>query len=205
MRVIAVGCEYSGVSTLIEELSQWGIARGIDHHLDDHFTIPDAFHLSSEEQQAMLEMLPAIKERFQRFQIVYHIRLLHLFKDILLGGFHIEEKIYGPKYYYPGVDIEVREYETDMPYDTMLVHLHATPEAICARMAEAPHPHQLVPSSDVPEVVERFQQEVRKSWIRRKFSIDTTDLTPARLLDTFLERSIPHLNPGDPATRLLTS
>ena len=78
MRVIAVGCEYSGVSTLIEELSQWGIARGIDHHLDDHFTIPDAFHLSSEEQQAMLEMLPVIKERFQRFQIVYHIRLLHL-------------------------------------------------------------------------------------------------------------------------------
>ena len=66
MRVIAVGCEYSGVSTLIEGLDDWGKERGFQHHLDDHFTIPDAFQLSDEEQQAMLNMLPAIKERFQR-------------------------------------------------------------------------------------------------------------------------------------------
>lgn len=36
MRVIAVGCEYSGVSTLIEQVHQWGLSRGISHHLDDH-------------------------------------------------------------------------------------------------------------------------------------------------------------------------
>jgi len=204
MRVIAVGCEYSGVSTLIEGLNRWGLARGIQHHLDDHFTIPDAFHLSDEEQQAMLVMLPAIKQRFQRFQIVYHVRLLHRYRHILLGGFHIEERVYGPKYYYPGINIEIRGYEPDMPDDAILVHLHATPDAIRARMTAAPHPHQLVPSGDVPEILERFQQEVSQSWIRRKFAIDTTDLTPAQLLDTFLERSIPHLNPGDAATRLLT-
>jgi hypothetical protein len=204
MRVIAVGCEYSGVSTLIEQLYQWGQTKGIHHHLDDHFTIPDAFHLSSEEQQAMLQMLPAIKERFQRFQIVYHVRLLHRYNDILLGGFHIEEMIYGPKYYYPGIPIEIREYEPDMPDDTILVHLHATPETIRARMATDPHPHPLVPTEDVPQILERFEQEVGKSWIRRKFAINTTELTPAQLLETFFERSIPHLNPGDAATRLLT-
>ncbi len=77
MRVMAVGCEYSGVSTLIDQVHQWGLSRGISHHLDDHFTMPDAYHLSDEEQLAMLAMLPAIKERFQRFQIVYHVRLLH--------------------------------------------------------------------------------------------------------------------------------
>ena len=49
----------------------------------------------------MLAMLPAIKERFQRFQIVYHVRLLHRYRDILLGGFHIEEKVYGPKILLP--------------------------------------------------------------------------------------------------------
>ena len=125
MRVIAVGCEYSGVSTLIDQVHQWGLSRGISHHLDDHFTIPDAYHLSDEEQLAMLAMLPAIKERFQRFQIVYHVRLLHRYRDILLGGFHIEEKVYGPKYYYPGIDIDIREYEPDMPDDTILVHLYA--------------------------------------------------------------------------------
>ena len=204
MRIIAVGCEYTGVSTLIEELYQWGQARGIHHHLDDHFTIPDAFHLSGEEQQAMLQMLPAIKERFQRFQIVYHVRLLHRYNDILLGGFHIEEVIYGPKYYYPGINIEIREYEPDMPDDTILVHLHASPDAIRARMATDPHPHPLVPSQDVAEILERFQQEVGKSWIRRKFAIDTTDLTPAKLLETFLDCSIPHLSPRDAATRILT-
>jgi len=203
MRVIAVGCEYSGVSTLLEGLNQWGLARGAKHHLDDHFTIPDAFHLSAEEQQAMLSMLPAIKERFQRFQIVYHVRLLHRYRHILLAGFHIEEKVYGPRYYYPGKNIEIREYEPDMPDDVILVHLQATPEAIRARMATAPHPHPLVPAEDVPEILEAFQQELKQSWIRRKFAIDTTDLTPTQLLDTFLERSIPHLNPGDAATRLL--
>ena len=203
MRVIVVGCEYSGVSTLIAELDRWGQTLGIHHHLDDHFTIPDAFHLSPTEQQAMLEMLPAIKERFQRFQLVYHVRLLHRYNDILLGGFHLEEMVYGPKYYYPGINIEIREYEPDMPADTLLVHLHATPETIRKRMRTNPHPHPLVPDEDVPEILERFQQEVNKSWIRRKFSIDTTELTPAQLLNIFLKKSIPHLNPSDAATRLL--
>ena len=52
----------------------------------------------------MLTVSPGIKERFQRFQLVYHIRLMHEYEDILLGGFHIEEQVYGPKYYYPALD-----------------------------------------------------------------------------------------------------
>ena len=127
MRVVAVGCEYSGVSTLIDRIYAWGRERGINHHLDDHFTIPDASHLDEEEQRAMLDMLPAIKERFQRFQIVYHVRLLHRYEHILMGGFHIEEAVYGPRYYYPGKNVHVREYEPDMPGDVILVHLHARP------------------------------------------------------------------------------
>ena len=129
--------------------------------------------------------------------------MLHRYRDILLGGFHIEEKVYGPKYYYPGINIDIREYEPDMPDDTMLVHLYAAPETIRARMAATPHPHSLVPAADVPEILDRFQHEVRASWIRRKFAVDTTDLTPTQLLETFLNRSIPHLSPGDAATRLL--
>ena len=201
MRVVVVGCEYTGVTTLIDGLYEWGNQRGIHHHLDDHFTIPDAFHLSEEEQKAMLEMLPAIKERFQRFQIVYHVRLLHLFEHILMGGFHIEEMVYGPKYYYPGINIEVREYEPEMPEDTILVHLVARPEVIRERMQSTPHPHQLVPSEDVPEILDRFDEEYRKSWIKRKFTIDTSDLSPQQLLDTFLEESVPYLNIRDMLTR----
>jgi len=205
VRLIAVGCEYTGVSTLINSLDAWGMEWGFQHHLDDHFTIPDAYHLNQEEQQAMLAMLPAIKERFQRFQIVYHVRLLHRYQHILLGGFHIEEMVYGPRYYYPGLHIEIREYEPDMPEDTLLVHLKARPEVIRSRMAAQPHPHQLVPSGDVEAVLAHFAQEYRHSWIRRKFEIDTSDLSPAQLLETFLRLSIPHLSPADAAIRALTA
>ncbi len=203
MRVIAVGCEYSGVSTLIQSLDDWGRQRGFQHHLDDHFTIPDAFHLSDEEQQAMLTMLPAIKERFQRFQLVYHLRLLHRYRHILLGGFHMEEAIYGPRYYYPGRPQQVREYEPEMPDDTILVHLHAQPDVIRQRMATSPHPHQLVPAADVEEILEAFAVEARTSWIRRKISIDTSALTPAELLASFLKLSIPHLDAEDAGIRSL--
>lgn len=203
MRVIVVGCEYTGVTTLIDGINEWGNARGIHHHLDDHFTIPDAYHLSPEEQQGMIDMLPAIKERFQRFQIVYHVRLLHKFDHILLGGFHIEEVIYGPRYYYPGINIEIREYEPEMPEDTILAHLTARPEVIRARMASHPHPHPVVPAEDVPAILERFREEVARSWIHRKMTIDTSDLTPAQLLETFLVRSVPHLNTRDALTRSL--
>ncbi|MBT3345625.1 MAG: hypothetical protein HN712_18545 [Gemmatimonadetes bacterium] len=205
MRVIVVGCEYSGVSTLISQVDAWGQARGIHHHLDDHFTIPDAYHLSDEEQAAMLDMLPAIKERFQRFQLVYHVRLLHRYHHILMGGFHIEEAIYGPQYYYPGKAQEVREYEPDMPDSVILVHLHATPEQIRQRMQSAPHPHQLVLAEDVEVILDAFADQVRRSWIRRKITIDTTDLTPSNLLDSFLKLSVPHLEPADAATRMLTA
>ena len=203
MRIIAVGCEYSGVSTLIDGIFQWGKERGINHHLDDHFTIPDAVHLGPDEQQAMLEMLPAVKERYQRFQIAYHVMLLHKYEHMLLGGFHIEEKVYGPKYYYPGINIEIREYEPKFPDDTILVHLHAAPEVIRSRMTVAPHPHQLVPSQDVEEILDRFETEVRSSWIQRRFAIDTSELTPRSLLESFLKGSVPFLNAEDGHTRLL--
>ena len=138
MRIIAIGCEYSGVTTLLEGLNVWGAQCGVHFHMDDHFTIPDAYHLSNEEQQAMLDMLPTIKERFQRFQIVYHVRLINNYKDILLGGFHLEEEVYGPLYYYPGLTVsDTRKYESEMPDDAILVHLHARPDVIAQRLDEA--------------------------------------------------------------------
>ena len=178
MRLIVVGCEYSGVSTLIDGINRWGLQRGIHHHLDDHFTIPDAFHLTPDEQQGMLDMMPAIKERFQRFQLVYHIRLFHKYDHILMGGFHIEEMVYGPKYYYPGKNIQIREYEPDLPDDVILVHLHTTPDILRSRMTSDPHPHQLVPSDDVEVILDRYTEaELVEAEIRdRHLGADTREL-----------------------------
>ncbi|MFT5373890.1 MAG: hypothetical protein ACI906_000706 [Candidatus Latescibacterota bacterium] len=198
MRIIAVGCEYSGVSTLLECLRQWGSQRHLHFHMDDHFTIPDAFHLSTEEQQAMLDMLPGIKERFQRFQNVYHVRLINQYDQILLGGFHIEEEVYGPLYYYPGKKVsDTRRYESEMPRDTILVHLKARPETIAERMDNTPHPHTLIQKEHIAQILEHFALEYRVSWIRRKTEIDTSDLTPEKLLATFFEHVRPHLESKD--------
>lgn len=190
MRVIVVGCEYTGVTTLIEGIMDWGHERDINHHLDDHFTIPDRQHLAPEDRETMVNLSPALKERFQRMQLVYHIRLMHRFDHILLGGFHIEEAIYGPLYYYPGgVASEIREYEEEMPKNAILVHLTASPEVIQSRMETDPHEYSLIKKEDIPTLLDRFQEEFDASLIPNKIQIDTSDLAPEALLQTFLNQA----------------
>lgn len=202
MRIIAIGCEYTGKTTLLEGLMKWGDERGIHHHLDDHFSIPDRQFLKKEEKEAMLKLLPVLKERFQRFQVVYHVRLLHKYEHILLGGFHIEEAIYGPLYYYPGLSFRwAREFEAEMPDDTILVLLTARSEIIQKRMVETPHEYTLIKKEDIPRLLSQFQEEFAASWTKHKIRIDTSDLTPDELLAKFLELSVPHLNARDLLTR----
>jgi hypothetical protein len=200
MRLIVVGCEYTGKTTLIDGLYAWGEARGIHYHLDDHFSIPDQFFLNEADQAAMIALPPTIKERFQRFQIYYHsANVIQHHPDCLLGGFHIEEAIYGPRYYYPGVPIPAyaRRIEPDMPPDTLLLLLTARPDVIRRRMATAPHRYSLVQPDEVEEISRLFEAEYRASWIERRFTLDTSDLTPETLLTTFLERVTPHLSERD--------
>jgi len=58
-------------------------------------------------------------------------------------------------------------------------------------------------SSDVSVVLDEFKRQFNKSWIKKKFSIDTTDLTSDALLESFFNESIPHINESDALTRLL--
>ena len=206
MRLIVVGCEYTGKTTLLQGLLKWGHDRGIHHHMDDHFTIPDCQMLkTAEDRETMLGIPQIIKERFQRFQVAYHVRLLHKYEHITLGGFHIEESVYGPRYYYPEIGRVAenpRAWEASMPPETMLALLTARPEVIEKRMEEAPHDYPVVPKADIQEVLDEFQAEFRLSWLRRKFQLDTSDLTPEGLLDAFMEASFPHLNERDMLVRM---
>ena len=206
MRLIAIGCEYAGKTTLYSGLMEWGHERGIHRHLDDHFSIPDCQMLKQkEDQEVMLGLPQALKERYQRFQVAYHVGLINKYEHILLAGFHIEEDVYGRRYYYPEVNLGVdsaRRDETKMPDDTILVHLKASPEVIRQRMTEAPHAYPVVPSKDVDEILEAFQWEYRQTWIRRKLEIDTSELTPEGLLETFLTASVPHLSERDLLIRM---
>ena len=202
MRLIAVGCEYAGKSTLIDGLAEWGTKRGIIFHMDDHFTIPEQFNIKdTAEQEQMLALAPTLKERYQRFQIDYHVlTVLPKFEDCLIGGFHIEEMIYGPRYYHPGLKgrADYRELEWKMPPDTILLLLKASADVIRRRMRSAPHPYPVVKADEVEAICREFETEFsRPSALNRKFVIDTSDMTQKQLLDTFLERVVPFLDTRD--------
>lgn len=199
MRLILIGCEYAGKTCLVDALDAWGKDRGIPFHLDDHFSIPDQFFLSPDDQQAMLGMPPTIKERFQRFQIYYHLDVIANHGDVLLAGFHIEEAIYGPRYYYPGHAWPPyqRRIETHLPADTILLQVTASPEVIRQRMSASPHRYPVVPAEDVEAVSQQFEAEYRASWIERKLRIDTSNLQPEQLLPTFLRQVTPLLDTRD--------
>ena len=198
MRLILIGCEYVGKTTLADALQAWGLERGRNFHMDDHFTIPDAQHVSEEEQEAMLALPGAIKERYQRFQIHYHVRLLHRYDDIILVGFHIEEAIYGPRYYYPGLAMTYeRQVEPEFPRDAVLALLTARPEVIRARMAAAPHRHSVVPPEDFEAVQQQFEAAYSASWVPRKVRLDTSELRPEQILDRFLAVVRPRLAARD--------
>ena len=200
MRLIVIGTEYAGKTALIDGLMEWGGRVGIPFHLDDHFSIPDRQFLSPEDARAMLAMPPVIKERFQRFQIYYHVHIIQDYADCLLGGFHIEEAIYGRRYYYPenvfGAPY-LRKVESQLPGDTILLLLKAAPAVIRRRMQETPHQYPIVPAEDVEAVSREFEEEYRRSSLHRKLVIDTSESTPAQLLATFRERIVPHLDARD--------
>ncbi|HEY3107815.1 MAG TPA: hypothetical protein VGL23_03635 [Chloroflexota bacterium] len=199
MRLIVIGSEYAGKTALIDGLMEWGDSIGIHHHLDDHFSIPDRQFLSLEDARAMLAMPPVIKERFQRFQIYYHVHVLEQYADCLLGGFHIEEAIYGRRYYYPQNvwPSYTRSLEQSFPEDTILLLLKAAPGVIRRRMQETPHQYPIVPAEDVEAVGREFEDEYRRSGLKRKFVIDTSETTPQQLLTRFRERVVPHLDTRD--------
>ncbi len=200
MRVILTGCEYAGKWTLGAGLHRWGLDHGFQFHLDDHFTVPDASLRTDEERRYAQHAPPAMKERFQRFQIYYHLHLLQVYDDICLVGFHSEEAVYGPRYYYPGRGLPQdyhRQIEKEMPRDTILCFLWARPEALRARQRATPHPYQVVPESDLEEVQAAFEREFAACWLKRKFRLDTSDLAPDQVQPAFLAAAKRYLRERD--------
>ena len=180
MRLILIGCEYVGKTTLANNLRDWGYPLGKRFHMDDgDFTIPDYHHrrciahrwslLSPEDQEAMWNLSPVLKERFQRMVISYHLDILARYDDCILGGYHIEEKIYGPRYYHSDIGVSYHRFvETQLPSDTILVNMKADSDVIKGRMKSDPHPYQLVQPHEVDEIQDEFLYEFQQSNIKRK-------------------------------------
>jgi hypothetical protein len=217
MRLIIIGCEYTGTTTLAGNIAAW-VERSMGGSMPshDHWKIPEISHRphTREENEAFLALSPALQECFQRYHMEYHIsESFYSGAHHTMVGFHIDEAVYAPHYYgYGGPDqysdraLSARHIEgqiLDIAGDTVLVHLKASPEVIRQRMKEESREHGLVKDEDVEYILQRFEEESVRSFLRQKIQIDTTDLTPEQTLARFVEEIQPHLSEADRA-RILT-
>ena len=100
MRLILVGCEYAGKTTLANAIVGW-IERtfGSSRTFHDHFSLP-CNEFPVEEQEQLLALSPRLKEMFQRYMMNYHFHsAFYSDPDHNLVGFHLEEAVYAPLYY----------------------------------------------------------------------------------------------------------
>lgn len=217
MRLIITGCEYAGTTTLADNIGVW-VERSMGGQMGvhDHWKIPELSHRphTREENEAFLALSPALQECFQRYHMEYHLsESFYSGAHHVLVGFYIDEAVYAPKYYgYGGPDeysdraLSARKIESHIMRiagDTVLIHLRASPEAIRQRMQKAPRKFGLVKDEDIEYILQRFQEEYKRSFLRQKIQIDNTVLTPEQTLAAFVERIQPHLSEADRA-RILT-
>jgi hypothetical protein len=214
MRLILVGCEYAGKTTLANEIVAWtGRTMGGGRSFHDHFTIPNP-ELTPESQEQFLKLSPEIKEMYQRFMMAYHLSPeFYKGPDHNMVGFHIDEAVYAPLYYGYGGEGEyadrkqmarrVEAHIMEVAPDTVLVLVKASPEVIASRMKEKPHDRFLVKEDDIERVLQRFEEENERSFIRRKFTLDTTSVSVEESLAEFVEKYEPHLTEAD-RLRILT-
>lgn len=215
MNLVFVGCEYAGKSTIAARVMEWAEETlGGTSHFHDHMSVPSS-ELNPEAQESLVQVHPQILEMFQRYMIDYHVSEgFYGNEDHNLMGLVIEEAVYAPLYYgYGGRDSAAPERSPEgqrtkmarMIEATMLergpgtvqVLFKAAPEVIKARMAAAPHRHQLVREEDVEHVLERFEEEFAASLIQRRFVLDTTAATEEETMAEFVARYEPFHTDAD--------
>ena len=216
MKVILVGSEYAGKSTLAEKISEWMVnvlgpePSGPPHYAwHDHYQMPDVAHheMTDDERQQVLALSPRMKEAYQRNNIAYHTPNGPSEADYLVIGLHVDDAVYAPLYFGYGGEGEYgdrtalsqsveRNIATHAP-DTVIVLVKATPGVILKRMRAAPHPNAILQEKDVELVVERFQEEFNRALMRRRITLDTSTATVDETLAEFVERYQHHISDAD--------
>ena len=200
MKLVLVGCEYSGTTTLAH-----GVFRWVNETMDggmllfhDHWKIPftsghqehdPPLSLTEEEQEQVLALSPKLKEMTQRHSLYYHTSPEALGGDDYMAvGLHIEEAIYAPLYFGYGLDGSRPDFKRSIIQDIvekrivtyapemLLALVKASPDVIARRMREAPHHRQVVPERDIELVSRRFEEEYERSAIANK--LDSLVKTP---------------------------
>ena len=223
MRVLLIGCEYSGTTTLAYAINDWlaretGTGVRIIH---DHWKLPhtsghapsDAALMTDEEMDQVMALSHTLKEMTQRHSLVYHTPSESSDLHQLMIGYHFDDGIYGPLYFgYGGPDdphdrsVLGRAYERAMlshAPETVLMLVKATPRVIRQRMKQDPHHRGVLQDKDVEFVLEQFDYEFKHSLIGQKITLDTSAVRVEESLAEFAEKVRPHLTESDRSRMLL--
>ncbi len=220
MRLVIVGCEYSGTTTLAHAIDDWAReTMGAGFRLiHDHFKQPDTKphgpKLTDDELAQFQALSPRHREVMQRQNLYYHTSYpAKSDMTSLVIGLHVDEAIYGPLYYgYGGagqmgdrqvIAKHIEQRIVQYTPDTILLHVKARPEIIRQRMTEAPHARPVIQEPDVEHVLTRFEEEVLGSLLMNKLTLDTSDSTVAESVAEFAQKVQPFLTQEDLSRILL--
>lgn len=213
MHLILIGCEYAGKTTLARGITEWLTATlgaaPLGWH--DHWVVPDLVHPGPDhaaEVEQLRTLRPSLLEKFQRYNVTYHLNPVFFHDNHhLLVDFYYAEAVYAPLYYGYGGPGEyadrwnmARHWDQELNQvapDTVLVLLRARPEVIRRRMAAEPRPLRPLRAADVETVLERFERQFAETLIRRRFTLDTSETSPAETLAEFVRQVEPHLTLND--------
>ena len=208
MKLILVGCEYSGTMTLANAISTWARdSMGAEVTIHDHFKFPDVLHaqLTDGEMEQLLALPTDVRASFQWHMMAYHVMPGRLREDdYILVGLHVDEAVYAPLYkgygspwHRPSVAPIARHTEAHIMNeapDIVMALVKASPEVVARRMQEAPRRYSLLRSNDVEHVLQRFEEERVASTVRKKqITIDTSDATVEESLASFVAQYEPYM------------
>jgi len=216
VRLIIIGSEYAGKTTLTAGIKNWLIETmgSCQTSFHDHFEWPflEPGWGETPENERVVEQImamdPRLLESFTRYQIHYHTsESFYRLNDHCPVNWYYADAVYASIYYefgrpgeYADRHIMARYYDAkvmERAPDTVLVLLKASPEVIKQRMRENPHRYNFIEEEDVELILDRFEEEYTNSMLGRKLTLDTTDSTPAKTLEEFVEQIEPHLTERD--------
>jgi len=219
MRLILMGCEWTGKRTLAEKICTWWKEQtGNPTKFHDHFTPPikvqdNPTTDAARENEQVRNLVPSLMEKFQRYQTEYHIAPFLHDDDMLAINLHYGDAVYAPLYLgygRPGefgdrrrnarwLDREMRE----LFPDTVLAMMKASPETVRRRMRVDPREGCPIIEKDVELVLSRFEEEYGYSLIVRRITLDTTNATAEESMKEFVRQMMPLLSEKD-MLRILT-
>ena len=229
MKILMIGCEYSGTTTLAIEITKWitkvvggNILGAISFH--DHMKLVEGGHVNPEglkerdekETQEHINFSPHHRQGYHHYMLAYHTAP-GFFNDPhhLMTGMHIDDEIYGPRYKgYPEDQVKTlrllsRHFEKDILEagpDTVLVLVKASPDVIRKRIKECPQEYQIIKDEDIETLLSEFEYHFKRSRVGslgKKIILDTSKSSVSETLKEFVEKIEPHITDED-RLRILT-